>query len=207
MDALIVEVSVPVTSFRPHHSRDYQDTYPVPPPSTVFGMLLSLCGVRADQRSLYEGTELAVMVDRVREPSRVLRKMRRDPHKDRKMGLPSYRPEYQEIILGLRMWCSLRSGSAAESLPEAVSRALEHPADVERSGGLSLSENTFLVDSVGVCEDVPGDGLTLHPDDAGPLTLPVWVDYQDATKTTLRRFSLLERSLGEDDYVPIASGR
>ena len=53
MDAFVVRASVPIVSFRPHLSRDYQDTYPVPPPATVFGMLLSLCGVTDEARSDY----------------------------------------------------------------------------------------------------------------------------------------------------------
>ena len=86
MDSVVVKASVPVVSFRPYLSRDYQDTYPVPPPATVFGMLLSLCGIREEVRSSYCGTELAIMVDRLREPSPILRKLRRDSSSDQRRG-------------------------------------------------------------------------------------------------------------------------
>ena len=206
MDAFVVRVSVPVVSFRPYLSRDYQDTYPVPPPATVFGMLLSLCGVTDDGRSDYRGTELAIMVDRVRESSRVLRKLRRDSSKDKKHGIAGYRPDYQELILGLQAWVAVRQGDAVHDLASSVGSALEHPEGVDRYGALSLGESTFLVDEIEVCCPALRPGVSLHPDDAGSLTLPVWVDYEDASATRLRRFSLEERVFNKGDYVRLEPG-
>ena len=206
MDAFVVRVSVPVVSFRPYLSRDYQDTYPVPPPATVFGMLLSLCGVTDAGRSDYRGTDLAIMVDRVRESSQVLRKLRRDPHADRRHGIARYRPDYQEVILGLEAWIAVRQGDAVHDLSSSVRGALEHPEGVDRYGALSLGESTFLVDEIEVCSTAPPPGVSLRPDDAGSLTLPVWVDYEDASATRLRRFSLAERAFNEGDYVRLEPG-
>ena len=206
MDAFIVRASVPIVSFRPHLSRDYQDTFPVPPPATVFGMLLSLCGATDGARSDYRGTELAIMVDRVRESSRVLRKLRRDSNLDRKRGTPGYRPDYQELILGLRAWIAVRQGDAVHDLSSSVRATLEHPEGVNRYGALSLGESTFLVDEIEACCTAPPSGVSLHPDDAGSLTLPVWVDYENPSVTRLRRFSLLERAFSEEDYVRLKPG-
>ena len=199
----MVSASVPVASFRPYLSRDYQDTYPAPPPATVFGMLLSLCGITEAARSDYGGTELAIMVDRVREPSRVLRKLRRDPASHRGRGIARYRPDYQELILGLRAWIAVRQGDAASDLPDCVRDALEHPESLDRYGALSLGESTFLVDEIAVCDSPPAGGTVLHPDDTGSLTLPVWVDYKDPSATRLQRFGLVERPLSEEDYVQV----
>lgn len=51
-------VSVPVAGFRAPHAREYFETLPVPPPSTLYGMLLSLVG--EEQRARHEGAELAL---------------------------------------------------------------------------------------------------------------------------------------------------
>lgn len=206
MDGFVVSASAPVVSFRPHLSRDYQDTYPVPPPATAFGMLLSLCGIADEGRSDYLGTDIAIMVDRVREPSRVLRKLRRDSSTDRKRGIAGYRPDYQELILGLRAWIAVRRGDAVHDLSRCVRDALGHPQGVDRHGALSLGESTFLVDEVETCANAPMDGVTLHPDDTGALTLPVWVDYRDLSATSLRRFNLVERAFTEEDYVRVGPG-
>lgn len=203
MDGILVRASVPVASFRPYLSRDYQDTYPVPPPSTVFGMLLSLCGIEVVARSNYRGAELSIMVDRLREPSRVLRKLRRDPQSGKNKGKVGYRPDYQEVILGLRACVAVRQGDASHDLAGRVRQALEHPESLEREGALSLGESAFLVDEIAVCDSAPSRGTVLHPDDMGSLTLPVWVDYNDPSATRLQRFSLVERELRESDYVQI----
>ncbi len=206
MDAFVVRASVPIVSFRPHLSRDYQDTYPVPPPATVFGMLLSLCGVTDGAHSDYRGTGIAIMVDRVRESSRVLRKLRRDPVGGRHHGIASYRPDYQEVILGLEAWIAVRQGDAVHDLSSSVRDALEHPEGVDRYGALSLGESTFLVDEIAVCRTAPPLGVSLHPHEAGSLTLPVWVDCEDPSATRLRRFSLVERAFNEEDYVRLTPG-
>lgn len=41
---IIFRVDVPIASFPTSRSREYRASYPVPPPSTVYGMLLSLVG-------------------------------------------------------------------------------------------------------------------------------------------------------------------
>ncbi len=41
---IALKVEVPIACFRQSRAREYIETYPVPPPSTVYGMLLSLLG-------------------------------------------------------------------------------------------------------------------------------------------------------------------
>ncbi|WP_420448543.1 type I-MYXAN CRISPR-associated protein Cas5/Cmx5/DevS [Candidatus Palauibacter sp.] len=206
MDAFVVRASVPVVSFRPYLSRDYQDTYPVPPPATAFGMLLSLCGIAEAGRPDFGNTELAIMVDRVREPSPVLRRLRRDSSDDQRHGRVGYRPDYQELILGLRVWIAVRQGDAARDLADCARDALKRPERLDRYGALSLGESTFLVDEISVFDSAPRSGISLRPDGAGSLTLPVWVDYQDPKRTRLQRFSLEARVFSEDDFVQVGPG-
>jgi len=58
MDSLRLFVSVPVAGFRVAQAREYWETYSLPPPATVYGMLLSLVG--EPDRLVHRGAELAV---------------------------------------------------------------------------------------------------------------------------------------------------
>ena len=191
--SLCLRVEVPICAFRPYASREYQDTYPVPPPSAVYGMLLSLVGVQREDKSRHRGVELALAVDRLPERSKVFRKLRRG--KD----LASLRPDYQDILVDLGLWCWLGTGADAAStpLPERVRTALRTPQEIHRSGGLSLGESSYLVDSVWDSKVPSGELVFLKPDKRGFHSLPVWVDHGDRKKTVVERFSLETLSVEE----------
>lgn len=55
MIALYIEV--PFASFRKSYARSLAETYPFPPPATIYGMLLSLVGEW--YRSRHQGVKLA----------------------------------------------------------------------------------------------------------------------------------------------------
>ena len=84
-DILILRVDVPMTGLRPMWAREYQETYPAPPPSTIYGMLLSLVGVEREHKKRYAGLRIAIaMAENTedsfwqrREKGRILRKFRR----------------------------------------------------------------------------------------------------------------------------------
>ena len=63
METICFFVDVPICAFRPNWSREYQDTFPFPPPATVFGMLLSLAGVDWMEKSNYSGVKLAIALE------------------------------------------------------------------------------------------------------------------------------------------------
>ena len=44
IDTVGVYICAPVASFRVPRAREYFETFPCPPPSTVYGMLLSMVG-------------------------------------------------------------------------------------------------------------------------------------------------------------------
>lgn len=179
-------VEVPVCAFRPYASREYQDTFPIPTPSSVYGMLLSLLGIPREEKDRHRGAELALAVERLPERSKVFRKLRRGS------DLESLRPDYQDLLTELRLWLWLRVGAdqsnpcLAERVPDAIAR----PHTITRCGGLSLGESSYLVDSLRICNAAPERLLFLLPDVSGFYSLPVWVDHNDIRRTVLERFQL-----------------
>ena len=177
-DPLPIRVEVPCVAFRPYASREYQDTFPVPTPATVYGMLLSLLGIPREKKATHRGAEMALAVSAPPQRAKVFRKLRRG--KD----LEDTRPDYQDLLMDLTLWVWLRQGDDAATPPLSVCvpTALSHPETVTRSGGLSLGESSYLVDIVKVVADVKHPLVFLQPDESGFYSLPVWVDHAD-TKT------------------------
>ena len=194
---LRVFVSVPVAGFRVAYAREYWETYPCPPPSTVYGMLLSAVGER--DRLVHRGAEIAVAM--LSKPARsvVLRRVWRVKDKKRGPGLgANVRPDFQELLTGVRLCVWVRKGGSADGrcgvpLVERLRRALRQPAEVKRFGGLALGESTHLVDEIRSwrAED-PGRGLLLVGAEVGSLTLPVWADHVGAKGTRWGQFNLTE---------------
>ncbi len=82
-----IRIEVPICAFRPYASREYQDTFPVPTPATIYGMLLSLVGeppipstgnrVAHEAKEKHRGAEMAFGIARLPARSKVFRKLRR----------------------------------------------------------------------------------------------------------------------------------
>ena len=199
-DSTPIRVEVPVCAFRPFASREYQDTFPVPPPSSVYGMLLSLLGVPREHKGLHRGAELALAVERLPGKVKVFRKLRRGAE------LEDTRPDYQDLLMDLTLWVWLRPGtdSAAPTLFARVFTALsEKCASVSRFGGLSLGESSYLVDAVTVDPHPPGRLVFVTPDERGFYSFPVWVDHVTRTNTVVNRFRLSE-PVSISDGLPVA---
>jgi CRISPR-associated protein Cas5/DevS len=179
-------VEVPVCAFRPYTSREYQDTFPVPTPASVYGMLLSLLGMPRENKDIHRGAEMALAVERAPRRSKVFRKLRRGS------DLHDTRPDYQDLLMDLRLWIWLRLGtdSAQPPLADRVVEALAYPEKIIRSGGLSLGESSYLVDSISHSKQPPDSVVFVRPDANGFYSLPVWVDHQNARDTRLERFSV-----------------
>lgn len=199
MDALSLFVEVPICAFRPRWSREYQDTYAVPPPATVYGMLLSLAGVDWPEKSSHAGVELALALAEEPEKSRVFRKLRRVPQaKADADPLTSRRPDYQDLLLGMKLWVWLRDAQAQRSLADRVTAALD-PAtrrEIWRYGGLSLGESSHLVNEISIRTPV-GHGRFLCRDPEGYYQLPVWVHHPrcGAGQSRSGRFTLMGSEL------------
>jgi CRISPR-associated protein Cas5t len=193
-DPLPIRVEVPVCAFRPYASREYQDTFPVPTPATVYGMLLSLLGIPREKKATHRGAEMALAVSAPPQRAKVFRKLRRGT------DLENTRPDYQDLLMDLTLWVWLRQGEDAATPPLSVCvpSALSHPETVTRFGGLSLGESSYLVDSVQVVANPEQPLVFLHRDDSGFYSLPVWVDHADAKNTRFQRFCLSEPMLSSN---------
>jgi len=220
MNSIGLSVEVPVASFRMPYAREYAESYEIPPPATVYGMLLSLVGEVDRYRHI--GTRIAIArPDECAEPARsvILRTFRRIKHKP--VSDPrNARPDFQEILTHVSLVVWVESENESASTPTLVGRldaALTKPETIERFGGLSLGESRDLVDSVSplpVSEnnyDGPyRSGALCHwlrRDDNGPLTMPYWVDHVGSVKTRWASYRLVAGSIGEPDaehWTPIS---
>ena len=206
-------VSVPVSSFRAPYAREYLATLELPPPSTVYGMLLSLVG--EERRDQHAGCELAIA--RLTEGDRSI--VLRTTWHVKKASLPpgvgeNKRPDFQEVLTGLRIAVFVREGRCERAVPclsERIHSALALPASVARWGGLSLGESTHLVDEIRPLRD--GDWADAHllvRDPKGPLSLPTWVDHVGSAGTRWGRFDVERTShlfvtdLPENAWVDVA---
>jgi len=194
-----LRVHVPVASFRRPYAREYWESYPVAPPSTVYGMLLSLVG--EVDRLRHISARVAVARLREAEVSRVLRTFYR--WKDRQITSDKNRtPDWQELLTDVRLAVWVADGNDepavadAGTLRQRVQRALDAPDVLTRFGGLCLGESTHLVDEVWPLEVHPPDEARgerrdqLIPADDGDLTLPVWPDHVGSRGTRWGRYRL-----------------
>ncbi len=179
MEPIGLFVSVPVACFRMPRAREYFETFPCPPPSTVFGMLLSMVG--ETERQVHEGAELAISL--LSEPaySVVLRTLWRVKSKTSGLGMgTNRRPDFQELLTDIRLAIWIRRGANEKSeicLAERVQSALSNPSSVSRFGGLSLGESTHLVDSVSRLDEKYIEGNVLMCEEEGDMSLPIWPDH------------------------------
>ncbi|HAF13488.1 MAG TPA: type I-MYXAN CRISPR-associated protein Cas5/Cmx5/DevS [Blastocatellia bacterium] len=179
VETIRLYVSIPVASFRVPRAREYFETFPVPPPATVYGMLLSMCG--EVNRRTHEGAEIAIAL--LSEPSYsvVLRTMWRVKKKENGLGLgENRRPDFQELLTGVQLAVWVRTGPTERAdvpLASRVRTALATPDQVHRFGGLSLGESTHLVDEIKEIGDRVIKGRLLMAQDEGDLSLPIWPDH------------------------------
>lgn len=194
MDCVALFVSVPVASFRAPYAREYFETLPCPPPSTVYGMLLSLVG--EPDRLRHTGAEIAIGLLSVPNTSIVLRTLWRIKSKKHAPGTgENKRPDFQELLTDVRLAVWVRSGrrESQPTLFERVQEALANPVAITRFGGLSLGESTHLVNEIRSLRS--GDTTlvrTLLTQHDGNMSLPVWADHVGSAGTRWAQFQLGE---------------
>lgn len=192
-------LSAPVCSFRKGYAREYLETEEIPPPSTIYGFLLSLVG--EEDRYKYLETEIAYALLSKPELSVVLRTVWRiKDNKKLKPGIgQNRRPDYQEILTGLEMVIFIREGELATRIADTGN----NPHQTLRFGGLSLGESHDLINDVIWNPDLSGmKGRWLTGDHEGEYTLPVWVDHVGSKNTVWRQFSLLDETIQESGVAP-----
>jgi len=184
-----LRVEVPIASFRQSRAREYAETYPVPPPATVYGMLLSLVG--EVDRYRHRGVKLAIALVSQPEQSTVIRTFRRFKKKD--IHDPSNaRPDYQELLTNVQfiVWIDAGTEKTKPTLPERLQQALTNPSSINRFGGLSLGESRDLVNAIYPLQqqDQEDHLYWLIQDEDGLLTLPYWVDHVGSRGTRWHRY-------------------
>ncbi len=197
MDVLHLYAAVPLAGFRVAQAREFWETYPCPPPSTVYGMLLSLVG--EPDRLVHKGAEIAVALMSDPERSVVLRTLWRvKSYKDGPGLGNNKRPDFQELLTDIRLSLWIRKGTteaAPTPLAQRLQSAFSKPGSVSRFGGLSLGESTHLVNEVREWrQDDQTTGRLLMPDNAGDLSMPIWPDHVGSKGTAWGQFSLRETS-------------
>lgn len=196
----------PCTSFPRSFARDYKETYRYPPPSTLYGLLLSLVG--EEDLTAHLGVKLAIGMIGERSPiSRIVRKQRH--HKFSKTHMGTYpsskfsKPNFQELLTDVRVALKLDSSdeSAGVTLVERVAIALATPEQISRFGGLSMGESWAMLNGVRTYRDDDGAICWLTQDKRGLIGLPIWIN-RKTTQGTFARFTLAE-AFTDDCWVLI----
>lgn len=192
---LALEIEIPIACFRQSRAREYAETYPVPPPSTVYGMLLSIVGEM--DRYKHCGVKLAIALFSQPSKSTVIRTFRRFKKKD--IHDPTNaRPDYQELLTDIKfiVWVDSQNDKSQVSLSARLEQAFANPSSIERFGGLYLGESRDLVNSVTIVpEKARSQSLQwLVQDEDGLLTLPYWVNHVGSKGTQWKRYLILEPS-------------
>ncbi len=197
MKSIALQVEVPIASFRQSRAREYLQTYPVPPPATVYGMLLSLVG--EVDRYRHCGVRLAFAFSSIPQKSTIIRTMHRfkrsyiyDPE--------NIRPDYQEVLTDISfvVWVEADRDQSNPTLVGRLQQAFANPASIDRFGGLSLGESGDLVNQISLLSSTCNVPLHwLLRNGSGELTLPYWVDHVGARGTCWHRYLLEMMALEE----------
>lgn len=187
---LSLAVNVPICSFRKGFAREYLETERVPPPSTIYGFLLSLVG--EEDRERYLGTQFAYAGFSEPQISVVLRTVWR--MKDAKIPPGSEnnrRPDFQEILTDVKIGIWMKFGELANRV-KTVGKDF---SQLSRFGGLSLGESRDLVNDIvwepAFCSE-KCSWVTSDP--KGDLPLPIWVDHVGSKNTIWGRYKLIQGS-------------
>lgn len=206
---ILLRVEVPYASFRKSFARSYAESYALPPPATIYGMLLSLVGERF--RATHAGVKLSVAYKRLPRVATTLRKLSRFkygvPGKQSELGNA---PDFIETLCGIEFLCWVDSSEetvAEKRLEERIVEALTTPERVNRYGVVCLGLSDDLVDDIALVDRPDGAWMPLLPRADGRYELPVWVDHVGSASTRWRRFDLGAAaeapSPGQADWVRI----
>jgi CRISPR-associated protein Cas5t len=190
---IALKVEVPIACFRDSRAREYIATYPVPPPSTVYGMLLSTVG--EIDRYRHCGVKVAIAIRSPIAKSRVVRKIRRFKDNDPHSSLNS-KPDYQELLTDIKLaiWVDATADLSPFNLSHRLYQAMTEPASINRFGNICLGESRDLVNSIDLLaeSDCRGGLQWLSQSEHGELTLPYWVDHIGSEHTRWLRYRLTE---------------
>ena len=201
---LTIYVEVPITCFRIGYSRQYFDTYLIPPYSTIYGMLLSCIG--ETNRTFHIDVKLGLKLLSKPELSIVLRKYRRMKYPNNFSAPGNSNPDYQELLTDVRFLLFVDSSSENSeiSLEKRLTDAFENPSSVNRYGSLCLGESRDLVNELKLIKDNDWKdqfpkGNWVVPDNRADITLTTWVNHVGSAGTKFIRVGLKE----SEDISPL----
>jgi CRISPR-associated protein Cas5t len=196
----------PCTSFPRSFARDFKETYRYPPPSTIYGMLLSLVGEVNMMAHL--GVKIAIGIIGDAPPiSRIVRKQRHHKFSIKNLGTyPSSqfsKPNHHELLTDLRFVVQIDSSeeTATVKLADRIAIALSTPEQISRFGGLSIGESWAMLNGVRAYREDDGVVRWLAQDKRGLIGLPIWIN-RETTQGTFARFTLTDE-FTDDCFVPI----
>lgn len=191
MNWLTLYIDVPFATFRESRAREYGKTSMAPPPSTVYGMLLSLVG----ETNLYQhcGVRLAIAMLQKPNKFKVIRQLRR--FKETQLSHPrNQAPAYQEVLSNIKLmvWIASDEENQLPTLAERVEEAIMDPGSMNRFGCLYLGESDNLVNIVKIVsqDHCQTQKWWLVQHEQGCLTLPYWVDHAGSRGTRWLRYQL-----------------
>jgi CRISPR-associated protein Cas5t len=202
---MLLYLDCPCTSFPRSFARDFKETYRYPPPSTIYGFLLSLVG--EEDLTAHLGVQLAVGIIGGDPPiSRIVRKQRH--HKFSRDHLGTYptskfsKPNHHELLTDVKVAVQIDSSkeSSTVKLADRVATALSTPEQITRFGGLSLGESWAIINGVRLYRETDGAIRWLVKDNRGLTGLPVWIDRKTG-QGTFQRFTL--GNFSQDCWVKI----
>lgn len=188
---IALHIEVPYASFRKSYARSFAETYPFPPPATVYGMLLSYVGEYF--RASHVGVKLAFAYKQQPRIATTLRKLSRYKYgvasKQSKVGNA---PDYIETLCNIEFICWVDSSSekktGARSLEQRLIEAIQSPEQITRTGLVCLGLSDDTVNDVSLLKTIQGKWHWLNPSNTGQIELPIWVDHVGSYHTRWQRF-------------------
>lgn len=220
---IALHVEVPYASFRKSYARSFAETYPFPPPATVYGMLLSVVGEW--RRSRHSGVRLAFAYKRQPQVATTLRKLSRFkygvPGKQSKLGNA---PDFVETLCGIDFICWVDSSEEfrqvggdlkgdRSSLESRLVEAIERPETINRVGIVYLGLSDDAVNDISLVDCVSGKWHWLTPRANGQIELPIWVDHVGSIHTRWQRYNFEPHPLivtekpTREQFTPITDSR
>lgn len=159
---ITLHIETPFASFRQAFARSFAETYALPPPATVYGMLLSLVGEHFRVR--HEGVKLAFAYKQMPRIATTIRKLSRFKYgvanKQSKLGNA---PDYIETLCGIELLCWVNStdekpdengDKKGSTLEERILTAIQNPSEINRRGVLSLGLSDDAVNDISLCKQI-----------------------------------------------------
>jgi CRISPR-associated protein Cas5t len=192
---IALQIEAPYASFRKSYARSLAETYPFPPPATVYGMLLSLVGEYF--RARHSGVALAFVYSQQPKIATTLRKFSRFKYgvasKQSKVGNA---PDFIETLCDINFLCWVDSSAEIcqeQTLESRIQESLQFPERVNRTGILSLGLSDDAVNDISLISEIKGKWHWLIPSTDGDIELPTWVDHIGSIHTRWQRYSFHEK--------------